>query len=155
VSIVIPNFDLLAFTKFTQKSPGEADIASTFIKAFEAGGKTLASSQLLSGDTATLVVAGSDTTAPSLIILLYFLARYPEHANIVRTELEGIDVSDARALASLPHLNGIINESMRLLPAILTFSSRVTPPEGLVVEGQYIPGYTKICAPRYSIGRRK
>jgi hypothetical protein len=44
---------------------------------------------------------------------------------------------------------------MRLLPAILTFSSRVTPPEGLVVEGTFIPGYTKICAPRYTIGRRK
>ncbi|KAF2463953.1 cytochrome P450 [Lindgomyces ingoldianus] len=57
------------------------------------------------------------------------------------------------ALSSLPHLNGVISESMRLLPAILTFSSRVTPLEGLKVDGTYIPGNTKICAPRYSIGR--
>jgi cytochrome P450 len=97
----------------------------------------------------------SDTTAPSLIILFYFLTRYPEHANIIRTELKGVDIFDARALAALQHLNATINESMRLLPAILTFSSRVTPPEGLVVEGKYIPGHTKICAPRYTLGRRK
>jgi hypothetical protein len=44
---------------------------------------------------------------------------------------------------------------MRLVPAVLTFSSRVTPPEGLIIDGTFIPGNTKICAPRYTIGRRK
>ena len=64
-----------------------------------------------------------------------------------------MDAQDHVALAKLPHLNGTINESMRLLPAILTQSSRVTPPEGLTVEGTFIPGDVKVCAPRYSIGR--
>jgi cytochrome P450 len=86
---------------------------------------------------------------------MYYLTKYPEHANIVRRELSGVNLSDAKALSALPHLNATINESMRLLPAILTFGSRVTPPEGLVVQGRFIPGHTKICAPRYTISRRK
>ncbi|KAI0128194.1 cytochrome P450 [Hypoxylon sp. NC0597] len=86
------------------------------------------SNQLLSGDTATLVVAG-------------------------RSELEGIDISDFQRLSGLQHLTATIYESMRLLPASLTSSSRVTPAEGLTIEGTFIPRNTKIAAARYSIGR--
>lgn len=66
-----------------------------------------------------------------------------------------VNRQDPTALATLPHLNGTINESMRLLPAILTFGSRVTPPEGLTIEGTFIPGNAKICVSRYTIGRRE
>lgn len=66
-----------------------------------------------------------------------------------------MDVKDVKAVAALSHLNGAINEAMRLLPAVLTFVTRVSPPEGMKVEGTFIPGNIKIAAPRYSIGRRK
>lgn len=103
----------------------------------------------------TLVDNYSDTTAPSLTLLFYFLARYPEHVERIYAEIQTVNIEDPTALAALPHLTGTINEAMRLLPAVLTFSSRVTPPEGLVIDGTYIPGNTKICAPRYTIGRRE
>lgn len=124
----------------------------------------------MSGDTATLVVAGrsvcldimkqwtnnpSDTTAPSLTLLFYFLARYPTHAEKIYEEIQGVDRENPTTLATLSHLTGTINEAMRLLPAVLTFSSRVTPPQGLMIDGTFIPGNTKICAPRYTIGRRE
>lgn len=101
------------------------------------------------------LISFSDTTAPTLTILFYFLARYPEHAERIYEELKSIDVNNANALAKLPHLNGTINESMRLFPVILTGTSRMTPPEGLTVDGTFIPGEIKLCAPRYTIGRRK
>jgi cytochrome P450 len=97
----------------------------------------------------------SDTTAPSLIILLYFLARYPEHAAKIQEELKNVDGADVGALNALPHLTGTINESMRLLPSVPSFSSRITGPKGVMIDGVYIPPKTTICAPRYSIGRRK
>ena len=97
----------------------------------------------------------SDTTGPSLILLWYLLARYPEHAAKIRQEIHAVDHEDPAALSALPHLNGVINESMRLLPAALTAGTRITPPEGLCIEGTLIPGGTKIAAPRYSIFRRK
>lgn len=97
----------------------------------------------------------SDTTAPSLTLVFYFLARYPMHAEKIYEEIQGVDRENPAALAMLPHLTGTINEAMRLLPAVLTFSSRITPPEGLMIDGTFIPGNTKICAPRYTIGRRE
>ncbi|KAL9105897.1 MAG: hypothetical protein Q9227_009008 [Pyrenula ochraceoflavens] len=133
----------------------DRDIASWFIedaeKHISPGDKTY--QRWLSGDTATVVVAGSDTTAPSLTTLLYLLARHPEHISRIQRELENVDIRNASMLAALPHLNGAINEAMRLLPAVLTFVTRVSPPEGMYIDGTYIPGNIKLAAPRYSIGR--
>lgn len=78
---------------------------------------------------------------------------HPEQTEKLRQEVTGVDNEDADALALLPHLNGVINESMRLLPAALTFGTRVTPPEGLYVDGTFIPGNTKIATSRYTVSR--
>ncbi|KAJ6008772.1 hypothetical protein N7522_003788 [Penicillium canescens] len=136
-----------------KKVLSDRDIASWFIEDYEKHRSDPTRARWLSGDTATLVVAGSDTTAPSLTLLFYFLARYPDHAEKIHEELQEINIEDPALLSTLPHLNGTINEAMRLLPAVLTFSSRVTPPEGLIIYGTFIPGNTKVCAPRYTIGR--
>ncbi|KAI0841415.1 benzoate 4-monooxygenase cytochrome P450 [Hypoxylon sp. FL0890] len=139
--------------RFSSRGSESLDIAGWFIKDYRSRDADKISDQLLSGDTATMIVAGSTTTAPSLIILLYFLARHPEHVAKIQQELERIDISDIRCLSNLQHLTATIHESMRLLPAALTSSSRVTPTEGLTFEGTFIPGNTKITAPRYSMGR--
>ncbi|KAJ5870231.1 hypothetical protein N7455_005172 [Penicillium solitum] len=136
-----------------KKTLPDRDIASWFIEDHVKRGSDPTRARWLSGDTATLVVAGSDTTAPSLTLLFYFLARYPTHAEKIYEEIRVVDRESPAALATLPHLTGTINEAMRLLPAVLTFSSRITPPQGLMIDGTFIPGNTKICAPRYTIGR--
>lgn len=97
----------------------------------------------------------SDTTAPSLTTLLYLLVRHPKDVDKIQKELRHVNYRDVSSIATLPHLNGAINEAMRLLPAVLTFVTRVSPPEGMYIDGTYIPGDIKLAAPRYSIGRRK
>ncbi|KAI0528369.1 benzoate 4-monooxygenase cytochrome P450 [Xylaria digitata] len=93
----------------------------------------------LSGDAATVLVAGSDTISSSLILLLCFLARHPQHAIQIQEELVDIDRKNVYALSGLKHLDATINESMRLLPAVPTFGERYTPSEGLTVERTFIP----------------
>ncbi|KAI7776264.1 Cytochrome P450 [Diaporthe eres] len=137
----------------TKSESTQAYIASAFIEEYKRSGAGKVSERLLSGDGANLLVAASDSTAPSIIFLLYFLAKYPEHAFRIREELKAVDHEDVRALSALPHLTGTINEALRLLPAIPTAVSRNTPPEGLMFDSVFIPGGVKICAPRYSIGR--
>lgn len=74
----------------------------------------------------------------------------------LRSELEDVDSPFAtHALAAKPHLNGIINEALRLHPALPSGGLRQTPAEGLTVAGRYLPGNTVVSAPRYSLGRRK
>ncbi|GKZ31072.1 hypothetical protein AbraIFM66950_011131 [Aspergillus brasiliensis] len=129
----------------------DRDIASFFIEDHSTS-MDQRRKMWLSGDTATLVVAGSDTNAPTLTHLFYFLARYPEHTERIYQELQSLDsMDDVVGLPKLNHLNGAINEVMRPLPAVLTFGTRVTPPDGLTIAGTFIPGGTKICAPRYTI----
>lgn len=75
----------------------------------------------------------------------------------IQEELDGVDANDVKALKSLKHLTGTINESMRLLPAALTTSpgSRISPSGGIEVDGIFIPGGVTICTSRYVLGRRK
>lgn len=132
------------------------DIASWFIKEFVSTADTTdlqTRRNLLSGNTISCIVGGSDTVGPTLVALWYFLALYPEHAVKVKDELKGIDTRDITALATLPHLNGVINETLRLLPPGLSMGSRKTSPNGLLIDGTHIPGNVKIVSPRYTISR--
>lgn len=81
------------------------------------------------------------------------MARYPEHADKIFSEIQGVDVRDANALATLPHLNGVINEILRLVPPAMTGGGRITGPTGLLVDGTLIPPFTKVTAPKYVIKR--
>lgn len=81
------------------------------------------------------------------------MARYPKHADIIRSEIANIDTLDANALPLLPHLNGAIQEILRLVPPAMTGGGRITGPKGLVLDGTYIPPFTKVTAPKYVIKR--
>lgn len=98
----------------------------------------------------------SDTVASTMTYLLYRLALHPEHAVRIREELGSISsIHDSRALKFLPHLNGAINEVLRLHPSVPTGGYRESPPEGIQIAGTWIPGNITIVAPRYTLGRRE
>lgn len=58
-------------------------------------------------------------------------------------------------LQYLNHLNGVINEALRLHPPIPTSLPRLTPPDGLDIGGTYVPGNVTVWCPQYAIGRSK
>ncbi len=98
----------------------------------------------------------SDTVAPTLVYIFYRLASDPGQVDKLRAEMKGShSIYDSKALTTLGHLNGVINEALRLHPPVPTGGYRETPPEGLTVAGKFIPGYTTVVAPRYTIGRRQ
>ena len=97
----------------------------------------------------------SDTTNPALTAVSYFLAKNPKDAEKVYQELQGIDVTDSRVLANFPHLNGVINETLRLFPPVMTINTRVTPSQGLWFDDTFIPGGIRVVAPKYTIMRCK
>ncbi|KAL9608912.1 MAG: hypothetical protein Q9167_006281 [Letrouitia subvulpina] len=96
----------------------------------------------------------SDTAAHTLIYLFYHLARKRDHLDKLQKELATIDsIENLRTLQSLPYLNGLINETLRLHPPVPTGGLRETPAEGVWIAGRFIPGNTTICAPRYTLAR--
>ena len=58
---------------------------------------------------------------------------------------------DPKDVSKAQHLNGVIQETLRLHPAIPSGFPRTTPPEGITINGTYIPGGTTIVIPVYAL----
>jgi tryprostatin B 6-hydroxylase len=128
---------------------------------------------MLQGDSRLIIVAGSDTTAATLVHLFYHLAAEEGLVGRLREELETLLGKDSTGkidhlkIQDAPLLNGAINETLRLNPPVPSgvvskpsegrvhtdFEKyRKTPPEGVEIGGTYIPGDTVIQMPQYAMG---
>ncbi|UKZ50320.1 hypothetical protein TrVGV298_004578 [Trichoderma virens] len=112
----------------------------------------------IEAEVATLLDAGSDTTAISLTHAMYFLLRTPVALSRLREELrvaldDSQEVSKYAKVKNLPYLHACINESLRLLPPVAFGLNRMTPPEGLMIDGNWIPGNTLVGVPAYTAHR--
>ncbi|KAF6839318.1 cytochrome p450 [Colletotrichum musicola] len=113
----------------------------------------------LHGDAYLIIVAGSDTTAASLTCLLFELAQKPEVYRQLRAEIDAYFAEHAEpehsALAKLPYLQACVDEALRLHPPVPSGVQRMTPPEGLDLDGTFIPGDTIIQVPTHTMFRGK
>lgn len=101
----------------------------------------------------------SDTTANALTCIIYDLALHPAYIDALRAELSPHISPDGEFLneniVHLKLLNAIINETLRLHPAVPTQVSRETPQDGLVIDEVFVPGHTLIMCPQWVMSRRK
>ncbi|KAH8825614.1 cytochrome P450 [Flagelloscypha sp. PMI_526] len=137
-----------------------ADVLSWILKAKYDEDKTAAlGTRAMHADAALIVVAGSDTIATTAINALYNLATHPHILAKLRNQLQSIFPSHTSEdwsyseVKDIPYLEGVINEALRLHPAIPGGLSRVTPREGLTIGGTWIPGNTVVSVPTYTIQR--
>ncbi|KAL9118807.1 MAG: hypothetical protein Q9187_004639 [Circinaria calcarea] len=133
----------------------EPDVAYYLIEDAKLNGFSKTDWMWLNGDSLLVIVAGSQPTASALVGIFYELARNPDHAQKIYDEVQSLDVHDVKLLSKLPHLDGCIAEALRLYPALPTGGNRKTPEHGVMIGGRYIPPYTTIVAPRFSISRRE
>lgn len=113
----------------------------------------------LQGDSRLVIVAGSDTTAATLSFLFYHLATERGVVDKIREELASHVDADGNVsnadIVNCEYLNGCINEALRLHPPVPSRVHRKTPPEGVEIGGQHIPGNVEIWCPQYVIGRNE
>ncbi|KAI9791595.1 MAG: hypothetical protein M1816_003681 [Peltula sp. TS41687] len=133
------------------------DIISTLLEPWKDKELTRSELMILEGDAQLVIAAGSDTTATTLTYTIYELARHPEHLPKLYAEITPHARSSGEVahqnLQYLNHLNGVINEALRLHPPIPTALQRLTPPEGLDIGDTHIPGNVTVWCPQYAIGR--
>ncbi|EAW10404.1 cytochrome P450 [Aspergillus clavatus NRRL 1] len=135
------------------------DISESLLAPYKERAPTLQERRDLDGDVRLIVVAGSDTTAVTLSSIFYELVRHPGEMAKLRAELApyatGADDGEflGSQIAHLDHLNGVINEALRLYPPVPGLLARRTPKEGIVVDGVYIPGNMTVSCPQYVMGR--
>lgn len=137
--------------------PEVPDIVTPLIAPYEGKKPTGLELAYLQGDTRLLIVAGSDTTSATLVYMFYHLAKNPSIASKARDEVKALYSNDGsfdhRGATQNDYLNGIINEALRLHPAVPSAIPRITPPEGLKLGDTFIPGDTTVWCPQYTIGR--
>jgi cytochrome P450 len=132
----------------------EKDITGWLLKDYD-GVAHPEEDPMLQADVRLIIVAGSDTTSACLTFLLYHLAQRPEEVQKLRNELRPLthgDWSD-KDIKNAQHLNGAINESLRLHPPVPSGLERVTYKEGMQVGDTYIPGGVNFWVPMYPVGR--
>jgi cytochrome P450 family 628 len=122
----------------------QGDVAAPIIKAYHDAGASQQGHFLLEAESQAILIAASDTVSNMLSWIFYYTARDQQLQERLRMELEpffkGEKEPSNRELESIPLLNGIINEAMRLEPSVSLGSPRQTPPEGIMIGDQFVPG---------------
>ena len=91
-----------------------------------------------------LVIAGSETTATLLSGCTFHLLKNPRCLQKVTAEVReafaSADEIKLGAVEKLPYLRAVLEEALRVFPPVPSVFLRKTKPDGLVVDGQFIPG---------------
>jgi cytochrome P450 len=101
------------------------DILTLMMTARDDQGNPL-SDEELHDELVTLLIAGHETTASALSWALYWIHALPEVQDKLRYELESLgDHPEPLEIASLPYLNAVCQETLRIYPVAPTTGIRI------------------------------
>jgi cytochrome P450 len=103
------------------------------------------------------VVAGSETIAALLSGVLYTLAMRPEILDKLVAELNANFESkrqlDMAKLASLPYLNAVLEEGLRIYSPSAFNHARIVPAQGAIICGHIVPPGTAVGVANWAASR--
>ncbi|KAF2115522.1 cytochrome P450 [Lophiotrema nucula] len=91
--------------------------------------------------------AASETTATALTGVVNNLLQNPESLSKLENEVREFSLSSGltlQALKQLPYLNAVLKEALRMCNPNPIGHMRVTPPNGGIVAGHFVPGNTML-----------
>ncbi|KAI4211030.1 MAG: hypothetical protein LQ351_006150 [Letrouitia transgressa] len=103
-----------------QEDDSNHEVSRWLIEDARENGLTEVNWKWLTGDAVLAVVAGSHPIMATLTCLFYRLASHPAHAEKLKKELANVDCLDDHRLQTLPHLNAVIQETLRLHPPLIS-----------------------------------
>ncbi|KAL6303363.1 cytochrome P450 monooxygenase [Sparassis latifolia] len=115
------------------------------------------SPQELTAEAITLLIAGSDTTSNSMSAIIFYISRDQKVQKKLQAELDAAASADTTSILpfddakSLPYLEAVVNEGLRLFSPVGLGLGRVVPEGGITVLGQNFPAGTEISVPLYSV----
>ncbi|EAW10448.1 cytochrome P450 [Aspergillus clavatus NRRL 1] len=109
----------------------------------------------IDANAATFVLAGSETTAALLSGCTFNLLKnrrvYERLVSEVRDRFQDPAEISLSSIATLPYLNAVLEESLRIYPPIPAMLPRLVPEEGAMINGAYVPAGTSVSISLWSI----
>ncbi|EKG17123.1 Cytochrome P450 [Macrophomina phaseolina MS6] len=147
-----------------EKKGGPIDLLSKFNGALHDHPEFMTDRMVLASSV-SMIFAGSETTGISLSAAFYYLLKHPSvyrrlmeeldeavrNGTIVDRENGAVTWQEAQ---KLPYLDAVVQETFRMHPAAGLMLERVTPPQGITVCGQFIPGGTIVGCNAWVLHRR-
>ncbi|KAJ4321440.1 hypothetical protein N0V84_005362 [Fusarium piperis] len=141
-----------------RNEPPVSDVFSWILEDYESNEHPSKQDFLnLRGDAHLIVVAGSDTTAVTIISLFYELSQRLDICSQLQEEIDEYKKehkqSDYASLSHLKLLQACVDETLRLHPVVPSGLQRMAPPEGLQIGDTFVPGNAIVQVPSYTLQR--
>ena len=144
----------------SKSTEGKSDMLASFVRNGVSGDD-------LFQEVFEQIVAGSDTTAAAIRIILLYIMTHPRAYAKLQAEIDQAVKSGAAPTSSniisdtevrkLPYLGAVVREGMRIHPPVVNLFSRIAPDAGDVVTVQgteyFIPGGTMVGYSAWSMHR--
>ncbi|KFA77429.1 hypothetical protein S40288_03084 [Stachybotrys chartarum IBT 40288] len=134
--------------------PEYTDLMTHFLQAEEKG---LLVEKDLVNNAQVFVVAGSETTATLLSGATYYILQDPR---VYKTLVDEIRLAfrspsdiTLTAVSDLKYLLAVLDEALRLYPPAASNHPRVTPPQGAMIVGRFVPPKTVVGINQYAMFR--
>ncbi len=134
-------------------NPDGKDILSLLLAAQDESGNSMTDVELRD-ELMTLLLAGHETTASALSWALYWIHQLPSVYEALSTELMGVDLTDEMAIARLPYLNAVCQETLRIYPIAPIAFPRLVIDHPYTMMGYRIPPGTMMVPCIYLTHRR-
>ncbi|RDW76542.1 cytochrome P450 [Aspergillus mulundensis] len=135
--------------------PGEGTVIDLLLTPRPEKNHDLPGPGVLVDEGCAFIVGGSDTTGYTMEGATYLLLSHPQALQRLRTDLEdalpSIQHFDLQRILNLPFLTAVIKETLRLYTPTPPLIPRTVPPNGITVDGHFIPGGTIISVSLYLI----
>ncbi|KAJ6139929.1 hypothetical protein N7471_006415 [Penicillium samsonianum] len=110
----------------------------------------------LEDESALLLGAGTETTARSITVAMFYLIHNKDIMAKLRAELRNVLVTPLSKaslvdLEQLPYLTGVVNEGLRLSHGMTSRLARVSPTEPMLYQNWVIPAGTPVSQSNYFV----
>lgn len=137
-----------AFARRSVLSEPREDLLSFLLAGKNEKDKEPLTDEEIIAESISFIVGGSDTTSSTMTNIFDFIARddaiqqrlVDEINTAFPGNMEADWVPPNSDLVNMPFLNAVMREVMRVRPTSSTGLERVTPPEGKIIAGTFIPG---------------
>ncbi|KAE9376744.1 cytochrome P450 ClCP1 [Stipitochalara longipes BDJ] len=108
-------------------------------------------------NAAPLITGGSEPSSSLLAAATYLLLTNPSTlaklTALLRTAFKSDEEINSITINKIDYLLAILNEAFRLYPPAPVILGRVTPPEGCIIAGSFVPGNTVVSVNSWGASR--